>query len=48
MDPNGIMLVGAAAESWVKLQWISFFSGIGFVAIFLIILGILVYKVYMV
>ena len=28
---QGVMLVGAAAESWVKLQWLDFYLTCGFV-----------------
>ena len=46
MDPNGIVLVGAAAESYVKLQWLQFYVGMGIFGIFLIVVGMIGYHIW--
>jgi len=40
---NGIVLVGQAAESFVRLQWVKFFACIPLIVSVMVCLGIFIY-----
>jgi len=44
MDPKGIALMGEAAESFVKLQWIEYFTELSLIVIMFGFIGYVVYK----